>query len=105
MAEFSENVWRLTKQIPKGKVATYGQLARALGMPGAGRAVGQALKMNPHAPIVPCHRVVKSDGRLGGYAGRRPARIKEKIRLLKSEGIEISGGKVMNMKERIFRFV
>ena len=69
MAGFSEKVWELTKRIPKGKVTTYGEIARALGRPGPARAVGQALKRNPHAPAVPCHRVVKSDGGLGGYGG------------------------------------
>jgi len=94
MAEFSESVWELTRQIPEGKVATYGQLARALGMPGASRAVGQALKMNPYAPRVPCHRVVRSDGGIGGYAGRRPERIREKARLLESEGVEVKNGRI-----------
>jgi O-6-methylguanine DNA methyltransferase len=71
--EFSERVWKLVGKIPKGKVTTYGGIAGRLGRPGAGRAVGQALKRNPHAPIVPCHRVVKSDGGLGGYGGSSPA--------------------------------
>ena len=65
---FSQKVWQLTAQIPSGRVSTYGQLALALGQPKASRAVGNALNKNPKAPQVPCHRVVRVGGQLGGYA-------------------------------------
>jgi len=96
MAVFSELVWNLAKRIPEGKVSTYGEVARALGKPGAGRAVGQALKRNPHAPIVPCHRVVRSTGELGGYSGSAddPARIRRKKALLRSEGLRWDGNRI-----------
>lgn len=71
---FAEKVYDAVKRIPKGRVATYGQIAEIIGSPGASRAVGNALHVNPYAPAVPCHRVVAADGRLaanfgGGGAG------------------------------------
>jgi methylated-DNA-[protein]-cysteine S-methyltransferase len=88
---FTENVYTLCSQIPKGRVTTYKALADAMGTK-AYQAIGQALKRNPHAPQVPCHRVVKSDGSLGGYCGE--ASNPKKRRLLKKEGIEIWNGKI-----------
>ena len=88
-----QNVYRLLKQIPRGKVTTYGAIARTLKQPKAGRRVGQILKQNPCPIKVPCHRVVRSDGSIGGYCGSNPVNIKQKIALLKSEGIEFKNGK------------
>ena len=70
-------------KIPKGQVRTYGQVARMAGRPGAARAVGQALKRNRWAPAIPCHRVVASGGKLGGYSG--PGGPAAKRRLLSRE--------------------
>jgi methylated-DNA-[protein]-cysteine S-methyltransferase len=67
---FRGTIYRLTRQIPEGKVATYGQLARLAGNPRAARAVGMCMKTNPFAPVVPCHRVVAADGSLHGYSGK-----------------------------------
>jgi methylated-DNA-[protein]-cysteine S-methyltransferase len=99
--DFSERVYVAARRIPKGKVSTYGELAKAAGVPGASRAVGQAMRRNPYAPEVPCHRVVASDGSLHGFGGRfnNP----EKARLLHEEGVEIAGGKV-DLKKFGFRF-
>ncbi|MBI3385462.1 MGMT family protein [Candidatus Gottesmanbacteria bacterium] len=66
---FRDRVYQLTKKIPKGKVATYGQIARLSGSPKASRAIGLFMKTNPFAPRVPCHRVVAADGSLTGYSG------------------------------------
>ncbi len=82
---FSEQVWALTARIPRGKVTTYGAIARALGKPQASRAVGQALGRNPYAPDVPCHRVVGTNGKLTGFAGGLP----RKVELLQSEGVAV----------------
>jgi methylated-DNA-[protein]-cysteine S-methyltransferase len=68
-SEFQRTVWRALLEIPWGEVRTYGQLAEALGRPGAARAVGAANAENPVAILVPCHRVVAAGGRLGGYSG------------------------------------
>ena len=88
-----QNVYRLLKQIPGGRVTTYGAIACALKQPKSGRRVGQILKQNPCPIKVPCHRVVRSDGSIGGYCGSNPANIKKKTALLKSEGIEFKNGK------------
>ena len=65
---FEEAVYALTRRIPKGQTRSYRWVAEQLGNPGLARAVGNALHRNPYAPTVPCHRVVRSDGTLGGYA-------------------------------------
>lgn len=86
---FKEKVFKITKKIPKGKVTTYQEVARALGIPGAFRAVGNALNKNNNKQV-PCHRVVKSDGLVGGFnKGNR-----EKIKKLKSEGLVIENGRI-----------
>jgi methylated-DNA-[protein]-cysteine S-methyltransferase len=66
---FQHTVWSALRRIPYGSTTTYGALAAALGVPGAARAVGSANRLNPLAIVVPCHRVIGSDGRLTGYAG------------------------------------
>jgi len=86
---FEQKVWAVTSRIPKGKVATYGWVAKQLNCK-AYRAVGRALGRNPYAPAVPCHRVVGSTGSLTGFAGGIP----KKRKLLISEGIELNGDKV-----------
>ena len=85
---FAQKVYLITKKIPKGKVSTYKVIAEKLGTK-AYRAVGSALNKN-RDKNVPCHRVIKSDGSVGGFARGT----KEKIRLLRKEGIKIKGGKV-----------
>lgn len=89
-SSFELEVYEALKRIPKGKVTTYGQIAKFLGKPGASRAVGNALNRNPHAPKVPCHRVVTSVGLIGGYAFGP----QKKIEILKKEGIVVEKGKV-----------
>ncbi|MFQ5856066.1 MAG: methylated-DNA--[protein]-cysteine S-methyltransferase [Anaerolineae bacterium] len=68
-AAFLQDVWKVTRSIPYGETRTYAELAEEAGRPRAYRAVGQAMAVNPIPLIVPCHRVVRSDGGLGGYAG------------------------------------
>ncbi len=66
---FQQTVWEVTRHIPYGQTRSYGEVAAAAGRPGASRAVGQALGRNPVAIIVPCHRVIASGGRIGGFGG------------------------------------
>ncbi len=66
---FEYKVYKACMRIPEGRTATYKDIAKMIGMPGSARAVGNALGKNPFAPHVPCHRVIKSDGTLGGYSG------------------------------------
>lgn len=80
-------VWNALKEIPRGEVRTYKQLAAEIGRPRSIRAVANACGKNPHIVKIPCHRVIRSDGRLGGYSG--PGGIEEKRRLLKQEGVNI----------------
>ena len=84
---FQIKVWKYLRTIPKGKVITYKQLAIAIKMPKASRAVANACAKNPYAPKIPCHRVIRSDGGLGGYSG--PGGIRQKIRILRSEKVKI----------------
>lgn len=98
---FQEAVLNLLKQVPKGKVTTYGEIARELtGSVRAARAVGQAVATNPYPVVVPCHRVVRSDGDVGGYS----LGVDKKIRLLSEEGVEIKGRKVLNFEQTLFLF-
>ena len=85
--KFQVKVWKYLLTIPKGQTRTYLEVAKALKMPNAVRAVANAVGKNPYAPKVPCHRVIRSDGRLGGYSGK--GGIKTKKKLLKLEGIII----------------
>ena len=82
---FQLTVWNYLRQIPKGTVKTYSQIANDIGKPLAVRAVANAIGKNPHPPKIPCHRVIRSDGSLGGYSGK--GGIKTKKMLLKKEGI------------------
>ena len=83
--DFERKVWRFVSTIPKGKVLTYKQVAIGIKKPKSSRAVANACAKNPYAPNVPCHRVVRSDGKLGGYSGK--GGVKTKKKLLKSEGV------------------
>jgi len=84
---FQLKVWNYLKKIPRGKVKTYSEVAKAIGKPLAVRAVANAIGKNPLAPQIPCHRVIRSDGSLGGYSGK--GGIKTKKLLLKKEGITL----------------
>ena len=85
----SEAVYTATRRIPKGKVATYADLARAIGRPMAWRHVGAILSQN-RDPRTPCHRVVRSDGRAGGFGF--PGGTAKKIQKLEREGVEVRDG-------------
>ncbi|MBQ0932959.1 methylated-DNA--[protein]-cysteine S-methyltransferase [Ideonella alba] len=81
--DFHRRVWALARAIPPGQTRTYGDLALALGEPGAARAVGQALGANPFAPIVPCHRILAAHGGAGGFSA--PGGTRTKLQLLALE--------------------
>ena len=84
-SSFQLKVWAYLKKIPLGSVKTYTQVAKGIGKPLAIRAVANAISKNPYAPRIPCHRVIRSDGSLGGYSGKGGIRTKKL--LLKKEGI------------------
>ena len=83
--KFQLKVWKYLKKIPKGQIRTYSDVAKAINKPKSVRAVANAVGKNPYAPKIPCHRVIRSDGSLGGYSGK--GGINTKRKLLKSEGI------------------
>ena len=84
---FQVKTWRYLMKIPKGTVKTYSQVAKGIGKPLAVRAVANAIGKNPYAPKIPCHRVIRSDGSLGGYSGK--GGVKTKRLLLRKEGISL----------------
>ena len=77
-------IWNYLKKIPKGSVKTYSEVAKAIGKPKATRAVANAIGKNPYPIKIPCHRVIRSDGSLGGYSGK--GGIKTKRNILRGEG-------------------
>ena len=85
--KFQLKVWNYLRKIPRGSLKTYSQVAKAIGKPRAVRAVANAIGKNPYAPRIPCHRVIRSDGSLGGYSGK--GRVKTKRFLLQKEGIKL----------------
>ena len=84
---FQKKVWKYLKTIPKGNVRTYKQVAIGIKRPKSARAVANACAKNPYAPKIPCHRVIRSDGGLGGYSGI--GGIRKKLRLLRAEKVSI----------------
>ena len=83
--KFQKKVWNYLKTIRKGTIKSYKQVAIAINRPKSTRAVANAVGKNPFAPKIPCHRVIRSDGLLGGYSGK--GGVKTKKLLLKREGI------------------
>lgn len=90
ISAFHQRVYALARTIPPGQTLTYGQVAERIGEPGAARAVGQALGLNPFAPIVPCHRVLAAGRQPGGFSAHGGARTK--LRLLEIEGAQLGTG-------------
>ena len=82
---FQRKVWAALKTIPRGEVRTYTQIAVQIGHPTSARAVANACGKNPYAPDVPCHRVIRADGGLGGYSGEGGG--EQKRALLREEGV------------------
>ena len=83
--KFQIKVWKAISKIPKGRTQTYKEIAKLIGKPKASRAVANACGQNPYLIKIPCHRVIRSDGNIGGYSGK--GGIREKKRLLKNEGV------------------
>lgn len=90
---FQEKVWRLIRKIPKGRVTTYKMIAEKIGTKSY-RAVGTTCNKNPYAPKIPCQRVVNSNRKVGGYAYGS----KNKINLLKKEGVKIVGNRIVDFE-------
>ena len=96
----STKVYRKLLQVPKGKVTTYRELANAVGLKNGQRIIVMIIKKNPFPVIVPCHRVVKSDGKIGGYAYGKNV----KSKMLTNEGIKIKDGEIIDFDKAKFYF-
>ena len=95
-----QKVYKKLLDVPKGKITTYGDLAKAVGLKNGQRTIGKIMNKNPFPVIIPCHRVVMSNGKIGGYAYGEHV----KTKMLSDEGIEIKNGNIANFDKRLFRF-
>lgn len=86
---FEEKVYAAVSRIPRGEVKSYAWVAERIGIPGAARAVGNALNKNPLPGIIPCHRVIRSNGTIGGFSRG----VRRKRAMLKKEGVDLVGQK------------
>ena len=96
---FENKVYEKLLQVPKGKVTTYSELAKAVGLKNGQRSIGRIMHKNPFPVIIPCHRVILSNGKIGGYAWGE----KIKANMLSNEGIKIKNGKILD-SDKIYRF-
>lgn len=105
MTPLQEQTYELLKKVPKGRVTTYKALAAALHTR-AYRAIGQFMRTNPYAPAVPCHRVVASDGSIGGFRGKTSGKeIADKIAMLAKEGVQVKNHKIVNFDKKYYPLV
>ena len=95
-----QKIYKKLLQVPKGQVTTYGELAKAVGLENGQRAIGKIMNKNPYPVIIPCHRVVMSSGKIGGYAYGEEI----KSNMLAKEGIKIQNGKILDWKDKVYRF-
>lgn len=98
-SSFYEKCYSVLRKVPKGKITTYRDIAHALHSK-AYRAVGTAMNKNPYAPKVPCHRVVNSNGKVGGFFSGTH----KKVAMLKKEAIKISNGKIVDFEKKLYKF-
>ena len=95
-----QHVYKKLMNVSKGHVTTYGDLAKAVGLKNGQRIIGKIMNKNPYPVLVPCHRVVMSTGKIGGYAYGEHV----KMKMLSDEGIEITNGKIQSFDKKLFRF-
>ncbi len=98
--KLEEKIYKKLLEVPKGKITTYGELAKAVGLKNGQRVVGKIMNKNPYPVIIPCHRVIMSTGKIGGYAFGEQI----KTKLLNDEGIQIKNGKILDLENRVYRF-
>ncbi len=100
LGELEQKVYGMLARVPRGKITTYSELARAAGLKNGQRAVGRIMSKNPYPSIIPCHRVVRSTGDVGGYA--YGTEVKEEM--LSREGVALGGGRISDMDSVMHRF-
>ena len=93
-------VYKKLLDVPKGQITTYGELAKAVGLKNGQRIIGKIMTKNPYPVLVPCHRVVMSTGKIGGYAYGEHV----KTKMLSDEGMEIINGSIENFEKKLFKF-
>ncbi len=93
-------VYKKLTEVPEGMVTSYSELAKAVGLKNGQRVIGQIMKKNTYPVIIPCHRVVKSDGTVGGYAYGGDI----KTNMLQKEGIKIHDGKILDWNKKYYKF-
>ena len=93
-------VYKKLLDVPKGQITTYGDLAKAVGLKNGQRIIGKIMNKNPYPVLVPCHRVVMSTGKIGGYAYGEHV----KTKMLSDEGLEIINGSIENFEKKLFKF-
>lgn len=102
--KFYDEVYKLCRQIPKGRVSTYREIGNKLKTK-AYRAVGQALRNNPDAPRTPCHRILNSKGELHGFNGKtKGKKINDKKKMLEKEGLKFEGDRIIDFEKKLFKF-
>jgi len=106
LSPYQQAILRILAEVPRGKVTTYGDLAKELARrdpkwsPNASRAVGTTMRNNPCGPQIPCHRVIKSDGNVGNFRGGEKGAVEEKICMLREEGVTVNNRKIDLQKYR-----
>ena len=95
-----QKIFKKLLEVPKGQITTYGELAKSVGLKNGQRAVGRIMNKNPYPVLIPCHRVVMSTGKIGGYAYGEHV----KIKMLKDEGVKIENGQIVDMENTVYRF-
>ena len=95
-----KKIYKKLLEVPKGKVTTYGELSKAVGLKNGQRYIGNVMNKNPYPVIVPCHRVVMSTGKIGGYAYGEHI----KVKMLNDEGIQVQNGKILDWENKVYRF-
>ena len=95
-----EKVYKKLLNVPKGQITTYGDLANTVGLKNGQRLIGKIMNKNPYPVLIPCHRVVMSTGKIGGYAYGEHV----KMKMLSDEGVEIINGKIQSFDKKLFKF-
>jgi methylated-DNA-[protein]-cysteine S-methyltransferase len=95
-----KRIYKKLLKVPRGYVTTYGELSKSVGLKNGQRLVGKIMNKNPYPVIIPCHRVVLSTGKIGGYAFGENV----KTTMLNDEGIQIENGKIIDLKNKLYRF-
>ena len=95
-----QKVYKKLLNVPKGQITTYGDLAKAVGLKNGQRMIGKIMNKNPYPVLIPCHRVVMSTGKIGGYAYGEDV----KLKMLSDEGVKIINGKIESFDKKLFRF-